>query len=58
MSDKNYYSILKINPNKYFIDHIYQSDDCLQIYVIKKKEKFYLLFYVYNYHLRKFITTL
>ena len=42
MSDKNYYSLLKIDPNKYFIDHIYQSDDYLQIYIIKKKEKFYV----------------
>ena len=35
MSDKIYYSLLKIDSNKYFIDHIYYSDDSLEIYVIR-----------------------
>ena len=42
MSDKNYYSLLKIDSNKYLIDHIYQSNDYLEIYIIKKKDKFYV----------------
>ena len=41
MSDKNYYSLLKIDSNKYLIDHIYQSNDYLEIYIIKKKDKYY-----------------
>lgn len=40
MSDKNYYSLLKIDSNKYFIDHFYQSVDHLQIYILENVNYF------------------